>query len=89
MKRGNKGHLILKLLREAAGLTQNDLAAAIPTDRYTIGRIEKGQRVDHDLLVAWVNACGGAKLIDWLIDHLRALREYVELLTNTDYRAYA
>ncbi|WP_029421815.1 helix-turn-helix domain-containing protein [Alicyclobacillus macrosporangiidus] len=50
MKRGkSKGHVILKLLREAAELTQCDLAEAIPLNRYTVGRIENGDHVDQEV----------------------------------------
>lgn len=89
MKRRNKGHIILRVLREAAGLTQVELAEEIGAERKMVSRIETGQDIDPDTLRRWVDACGGVELIDWLVHHLQALRRYIELLTNTDYRAYA
>lgn len=89
MRRKPKGHIILRLLREASGMTQTELAEEIGADRFWVGRVEKGADIDHESLRRWVDACGGVEMLDWLIDHLRALRRYIKLLTDTDYRAYA
>ncbi|WP_008340795.1 helix-turn-helix domain-containing protein [Alicyclobacillus sendaiensis] len=89
MKRKPKGHIILRLLREAAGLSQVELGMEIGADRNVVSRIEAGQDIDPQTLQRWVDVCGGMEMLDWLIEHMRALRRYLHLLTRTDYHAYA
>lgn len=89
MKRKVRGHIILRVLREAAGLSQFELAEAMNTERKMVSRVEAGQAIDADMLQRWVDACGGLDMIDWLVRHLRALRRQIQLILNTDYHAYA
>ncbi|SIS88989.1 helix-turn-helix domain-containing protein [Alicyclobacillus vulcanalis] len=89
MKRKPKGHLILRLLREAAGMSQTEIAMELGGDRFWVSRVENGGHIEPETVKRWVSVCGGVELIDWLIDHLRALKDYVRLLTDTDYYAFA
>ncbi|MCL6443431.1 MAG: helix-turn-helix transcriptional regulator [Alicyclobacillus sp.] len=90
MKRAIKRRVILAVLREASELKQQELADRLFVDRNVVSRAELGYtNVSTDFLVDWVEACGGTKLIDWLIDHLRALRNLVDAWSNTNHIAYA
>lgn len=50
--------MVLRKMREAAGLTQVGLAAELKVHRSVIGRAESGARVGGELLRRWLAACG-------------------------------
>jgi DNA-binding XRE family transcriptional regulator len=53
-------NLLLHLLREAAGKSQQELANHLHVDRATISRIEHGsQKCDVEMAKRWIRHCGG------------------------------
>lgn len=51
---------ILKKLRLKAGLTQAQLADRLKIDRSAVAHIEAGKATTTTILLAWLDACGGA-----------------------------
>lgn len=70
----------LKSMREAAGLSQRELAARIKVDYYTfVSQIESGRgRVPPDRYAAWAEALG----ID-IQDFVRRLMRYYDPVTHS------
>jgi transcriptional regulator with XRE-family HTH domain len=74
--RGNTEGVLLRIVRVAAGLTQEQVAQKKHMDRATLSRIESGSFIPpmplYELLV---EECGGVRRIDWLIEQLKRLRQ--------------
>lgn len=74
--RGNTEGVLLRIVRVAAGLTQEQVAQKKHMDRATLSRIESGSFIPQmPLFETLVEACGGVRRIDWLIEQLKRLRE--------------
>jgi predicted transcriptional regulator len=75
-KRGPSNHTALRILRVAAGLTQQDLARRLNTDQSTVSRIEAGQVWLTPMLERqFIEACGGVHNIQMVIHTLQCLRD--------------
>jgi len=78
MKRGvlRGKNLVEALIRAGSGHTQESLAQSIGVDRSVISRLENGANVPDELLLTIIDVCGGLRLIDMLIDQLRAAHDW-------------
>lgn len=76
LKRGSFDPIAYRLLRTAAGLTQQELARRMNTDQSTVSRIEAGRVwVPPMLERQYVDACGGVYTMQRAIHVLQCLRD--------------
>lgn len=88
MKRTNRKLLILiwRMLREGAGLSQQELADHLNVDRMVVSRIENGlQNCSRELGFQIIVACGGKNFIRQVISELLSLLNW----PNTDQALFA
>ncbi|MCL6445990.1 MAG: helix-turn-helix domain-containing protein [Alicyclobacillus sp.] len=80
MKRGKiTRNRVLKVLRIAAGLHQQDVANKFHADQSLVSRIENGQvEVDDETEAQFVDACGGYPLVRQLLTQLLLMSERVK-----------
>lgn len=78
MKRSKRRHVLAIILRDAAGLTQGEVARNRRRDRSTISRLESGEVENDELLFELIELYGGIPLIDRLLEILRRARDWYE-----------
>jgi DNA-binding XRE family transcriptional regulator len=80
MKRSRtKLGILLRVIREAKRLKQEEVARKMFVDRNTVSRIENGvQEPTAEQIIRFVDACGGVKFLDWIAESMYRLREIIE-----------
>ncbi|WP_067931234.1 helix-turn-helix domain-containing protein [Alicyclobacillus kakegawensis] len=80
MKRGKiTRNRVLKVLRVAAGLHQQDVANQFHADQSLVSRIENGQvQLDDEMEARFVDACGGYPLVRQLMAQLLLMSERIQ-----------
>lgn len=80
---GRERNAVLVLLRTLAGYSQLELAERLYVDRNVVHRMETGADYPAHMYVAWVNACGGEKVLDLLNVFALASEEVYHLLQDS------
>lgn len=89
MRNVRRRNILLIVLRDAAGLTQEAAARRKLLDRSTVSRCESGEIANDELLFELIQTYGGIPLIDRLIDILRRAREWYEMRERVGPLLYA
>ncbi len=76
---------LLKLLRVACGMSQEEMGLVMCVDRSFLSRVESDKiEMSLELVAEWTRVCGGRRLIDQVIAQLQSLRRLIDSLSAID-----
>jgi hypothetical protein len=81
--------LIAVLVRNGGNLNQEEVARGAMVDRSVISRAENGAAISDYLFAHIVDACGGIRILNNLIDELRSARDWLISRKHSDHLLYA
>lgn len=80
--------IAVKVLRIASSKTQEEVAREACIDRALVSRIESGERLKAELVLSLLSASGGVEMLDWLLEQLSVVRDWLKTNRNNDQLLY-